>query len=280
MDDKQREILAQSILEVTGVAVNVIIPQNQGLRSSLLVFFEGYGSQEGPRFEIKAHGLKSHKIIATMGIFAAPCIRQMQAANCDQLTLARSLVRELAEKNHTKLVIHHNQTLDSWVVHDTNFSIEITTRVIDDQYSNECVILTATKFMAPLLAAFAELIGYIDLIGVGVGDDEDFTFDMEGQLTLSTILKRERSRRNRLLCLSIHGNQCSVCGSIPEKDYPGLFGIIEIHHIEPISKLLKPRIYDPRTDLIPLCPNCHRAIHRTIPAMHPKQLRAIIKTKK
>ena len=97
-------------------------------------------------------------------------------------------------------------------------------------------------------------------------------------LTVGAIVKkRERSRRNRLLCLAIHGHRCCVCGTIPEDKYPGLTGIIEVHHIEPVSTLLAPKIYDPRTDLIPLCPTCHRAIHRKFPAMPPDELRAIMK---
>ncbi len=277
MDDAQRELIAQTVFEVTGVTINVATPRADGIRASLLAYIDGYSTQEGPRFTIKPHGLKSHQVKAEMGNFAVPCIKQMQAAGLDQLALARSLIRQLAKEPETTVSISPGQTPDDWVVTDNGFSIEIITRVEGDQYSDVAVASTASRFMAPMLASLAELIGYVDPDGEANHDDEDIAFDEEGALTTAVVRKRERSRRNRLLCLAIHGHRCFVCGIIPEEIYPGLTGIIEVHHIEPVSMLSEPKVYDPRTDLIPLCPTCHRAIHRRSPAMQPNELREILK---
>jgi 5-methylcytosine-specific restriction protein A len=277
MDDAKRGLIAQTVLEVTGVAINVTTPRSDGIRASLLAYIDGYGTQEGPLFTIKPHGLRSHKVAAAMGTFSLPCIKQMQGAGSDQLALSRSLIHQLAENPDTTVSIAPDQTLDNWVVTDTGFGIEVVTRVEENQYSDESVASTAAKFMAPMLAALAELIGYVDPDGEDNAEETDMVFDTEGSLTTAVIKKRERSRRNRLLCLAIHGNQCFVCRTIPEEIYPGLTGIIEVHHIEPLSTLSAPKIYDPRTDLVPLCPTCHRAIHRRSPAMLPEQLRAILK---
>lgn len=38
-------------------------------------------------------------------------------------------------------------------------------------------------------------------------------------------------------------------------------GIIEVHHIVPISQIGKEYEVDPINDLVPLCPNCHTALH-------------------
>lgn len=279
MDDKQSSLIAKAVLEVTGVAVNVSIsPSVKGVRQPLLAYINGngYTSQNGPRFAIHAHGLRSHRLTAEMGTFAAPCIKQMQTAGADRLAFARSIIRQIANEPGTQVSISPNQNLDEWVVTDNGFSIEVITRVGDNQYSDENVSTTATKFMAPMLAALAELIGYEEADGDELAENQDIAFDVEGKLTTAIIRKRERSRRNRLLCLAIHGHRCCVCGTIPERTYPGLTGIIEVHHIEPVSTLLAPKIYDPRTDLIPLCPTCHRAIHRKFPAMLPDELRAIM----
>ena len=46
--------------------------------------------------------------------------------------------------------------------------------------------------------------------------------------------------------------------------------------IEPLADLDQPRAYDPSTDLIPLCPNCHRAIHRQTPTLSPDELRELL----
>ena len=39
-------------------------------------------------------------------------------------------------------------------------------------------------------------------------------------------------------------------------------GFIEVHHTEPSSSLSQKKIINPQTDLVPLCSNCHRIIHR------------------
>ena len=91
------------------------------------------------------------------------------------------------------------------------------------------------------------------------------------------ITKRERNPRNRFLCFSIHGEICGVCGFDPKATYgSAISSILEVHHIEPLSEIEKARVYNPRTDLIPLCPNCHRAIHKRKPAFKPDELKHII----
>lgn len=37
---------------------------------------------------------------------------------------------------------------------------------------------------------------------------------------------------------------------------------IEVHHVKPLYDLEKEEIIDPKTDLVCLCSNCHRIIHR------------------
>ena len=131
--------------------------------------------------------------------------------------------------------------------------------------------------MIPLIAAMAELIGY----SIEVEEDEpndDTDGHIDGALTQSVILKRERNPRNRLLCLKIHGEQCGVCGDNPKTIYGNDLGtILEVHHIEPLSEVETPKVYNPREDLIPLCPNCHRAIHKRKPAILPSELKEQLK---
>lgn len=277
MDETQTGLIAKAILDVTGVAVTVTTPKTVGVRSSLFAFIDGYTAQNGPRFTIQPHGLKSHKVTAEMGNFALPCIRLMQSASDDQLALARCLVLQIASRPNTTVTISPDQAPDNWVVTDNGFAIEVITKTSAGQYDNDAVATTAGLFMAPLLAALAELIGYEDPDGEEIPVPNDIPFDVEGALTTAIVQKRERSRRNRMLCIAIHGDRCAVCKMIPEETYPGIPSIIEVHHIEPVSMIAAPKIYDPSTDLIPLCPNCHRAIHRAFPAMLPHDLRHILK---
>jgi 5-methylcytosine-specific restriction protein A len=49
-----------------------------------------------------------------------------------------------------------------------------------------------------------------------------------------------------------------------------------VHHLEPVASLDVPRVYNPATDLIPLCPNCHRAVHSRAPVPYqPEELKRL-----
>jgi 5-methylcytosine-specific restriction protein A len=73
----------------------------------------------------------------------------------------------------------------------------------------------------------------------------------------------ERSPKNRKEAIRIHGISCNACGFNFEKVY-GERGssYIEVHHIKPIHTYEDEQPVDPRTDLITVCSNCHRMIHR------------------
>nr|WP_251132534.1 MULTISPECIES: HNH endonuclease [unclassified Exiguobacterium] len=65
------------------------------------------------------------------------------------------------------------------------------------------------------------------------------------------------------MAIKEHGVICKACGF----DFEAVYGergkeYIEIHHIQQLSGLEEPAEINPRTDLIPLCANCHRMIHR------------------
>ena len=57
---------------------------------------------------------------------------------------------------------------------------------------------------------------------------------------------------------------------------PEFEGKIEVHHIVPISKSGEDYVVDPVNDLVPVCPNCHTAIHsKKNGAYTVEELRAI-----
>jgi hypothetical protein len=61
------------------------------------------------------------------------------------------------------------------------------------------------------------------------------------------------------------------------KDYAD--GYIQIHHIKPLSK--NEGEVDPRTDLVPLCANCHAIAHRRRDTVTPiEELKALIEKAK
>lgn len=98
-----------------------------------------------------------------------------------------------------------------------------------------------------------------------------------------SILSRryERSPQARRECLEANGYSCAVCGFDFERTYGELGrNFIHVHHVKPLSTLGKAYEIDPRTDLVPICPNCHAMIHRTDPARSVEELKKAIALRK
>ena len=95
----------------------------------------------------------------------------------------------------------------------------------------------------------------------------------EGKKMQVLLTKYERNPVNRALCIEQNGCKCKICGFDFERTYGELGrGFIHVHHIIPISKRDGEYVPDPRTDLIPVCPNCHAMLHRTDPPLMPDEL--------
>jgi 5-methylcytosine-specific restriction protein A len=101
---------------------------------------------------------------------------------------------------------------------------------------------------------------------------------VEGAVYNEVVRKYERSRYNRALCLKYYGFMCRGCGDKLEEKY-GPIGsdVIHVHHIVPVSQMNGAYQLNPIKDLIPLCPNCHNIVHRSIP---PLELEALTKMTK
>ena len=85
----------------------------------------------------------------------------------------------------------------------------------------------------------------------------------EGEEIQSFITHYERNPRNRMNAIHLHGTTCMVCGFNFEEVY-GEIGknYIEVHHVNPLSTLDESTIIHPETDLVCVCSNCHRMLHR------------------
>jgi 5-methylcytosine-specific restriction enzyme A len=235
-------------------------------RSGLSFWFENYNRSNGAIFSIRPTGLKRHKVSMGFGAYAAPCIEHIQRrATSDDYTLAYAFTEQLS--NLFDLRINDKKSVTDWKVLS---SLKISViRKVSNQHSLEEISESITLMMIPLVAAMAELIGY--------DHDQEGNSEVEGNIYQSISKRRERNPRNRLLCLSIHGEKCGVCGFTTRNIYGDTFpSILEVHHIEPLAEIDHPKAYDPRTDLIPLCPNCHKAIHKKNPAFTPKELKKMM----
>lgn len=85
----------------------------------------------------------------------------------------------------------------------------------------------------------------------------------EGKVRTVIGTKYERDPRNRTEAIRIHGLKCAVCGF----DFGETYGkagqnYIEVHHIVPLCEKTEAAKVNPETDLVCVCSNCHRMIHR------------------
>jgi 5-methylcytosine-specific restriction protein A len=108
---------------------------------------------------------------------------------------------------------------------------------------------------------------------------ENEEFIKEGNVKYYYGKRYERNPKNRQRAIEIHGCFCSVCNFDFERMY-GEFGknFIEVHHIKPLHEFKGEEVdVNPETDLIPICSNCHRIIHRDVQhLLTVKELRGII----
>lgn len=91
----------------------------------------------------------------------------------------------------------------------------------------------------------------------------------------------ERDKRYRNEAIRIHGLKCQICGFDFNEVYGTLGeGFIEVHHRVPLYSLEQEIIPNPKTDLICVCSNCHRMLHRHKHSIiEPEELREIVKRK-
>lgn len=109
-----------------------------------------------------------------------------------------------------------------------------------------------------------------------------FQSGKEGKKKVYYTTHYERNLQNREEAIKFHGTTCCVCGFNFE-DFYGDYGkgYIEIHHIVPLHSLDEEVTINPKTDLIPLCANCHRIIHRGInKTLTIQELKNIVMNKK
>ncbi|MBR2254745.1 MAG: HNH endonuclease [Candidatus Methanomethylophilaceae archaeon] len=85
----------------------------------------------------------------------------------------------------------------------------------------------------------------------------------EGRRIAYYTTKYERDPENRRRAIQLHGARCMACGFDFEETYGELGrGFIEVHHVKPLYDLKEETVVDPSTDLVCICPNCHRMVHR------------------
>ncbi len=158
------------------------------------------------------------------------------------------------------------------------------TRVESLEVSGRLDVVDENLKLIPVDEIESYLIRFVSLVLLPlIPDDTDIEYGdsseigmPEGAVTKVLVNKYERSPRNRAACLAHYGSSCQGCGfSFAEKYGEIASGYIHVHHLVPISQIGHDYIVNPIEDLIPLCPNCHAAIHLQSPPFNLEQLRTM-----
>ncbi|CAA9369519.1 MAG: hypothetical protein AVDCRST_MAG93-8291, partial [uncultured Chloroflexia bacterium] len=105
--------------------------------------------------------------------------------------------------------------------------------------------------------------------------------DSEGRKRIGLHVSYERSQKNRRTAIEEHGTTCAVCSFNFDEFYGEDYadGYIQVHHLKPLSGYEGE--VDPKTDLRPLCANCHAMAHRRRDAVTSiEELKALIEKAK
>lgn len=253
----KRDLILKELSEGTGAAFTATEDRN-GLRHGLRIWFADFDEKHGPVAELRPFGLKGYQVNLFFGNFSGEVIDQIRNAAQEDVQLARALIGSIQAGIAVEIPGQHKH---DWCILDGSFRIKATIRDQEHPHDDASLILICRDVIVPMMAAMAELIGY-DLIDEQVADETPI---FEGAVLPSVVKRRERNPRNRLLCIRIHGEKCAVCNLEPKAKYGSAGSIIEVHHLEPLAMLAEARPYDPRIDLVPLCPSCHRAAHTRRP---------------
>lgn len=257
--DKQALILRE-VEEGTGASI-LLEEDRSGVQTAIKLWFADLERSHSPVVTLRPTGLRGFKAKLAFGNFAADTIRHMKSADEDAVELARALVASVAKRG-AKVSFSGRHALENWLIDSGHFTIVAEKRDIEDRYNDNSLTETCRELVIPILAAMAELCGYDPIDEV---HPREYETVMEGAVSLAVIRKRERNPRSRLLCLRLYGAICQICKLDPAGQYGDAGHIIEVHHLQPLSELGSPRVYDPAKDLVPLCPNCHRAVHTKRP---------------
>ena len=143
-------------------------------------------------------------------------------------------------------------------------------------------IMSPQKPNEQLLSYILSVIGDIEGDHLDYEEIENPEELIEGAKKTLIVNQYERNPEARRQCIEAHGCYCHVCGLDFGKKYGEIGeGFIHVHHLVPISTIGEGYVVDPVKDLIPVCPNCHAMLHRTVNGhlMSIEELQSVLQSK-
>jgi len=253
---------AELILAVTGIQCLV-----EKTTKGLEIRFKDIPKRAGPVFCLSKSGLKRHSLEVSFGNFSIELVNAIRSRDLECAGRATDFIQLAVSE--PGVLLQFPGDLAGWLTSESLPTLVAERRDLDENSSIDAFLSSLESLVAPVVCGYAELIGYEPLSVLEIRE--------EGELYETVTTRRERDPKNRLLCLRLRGNRCAVCGFSSVLNYGRDIDVIEVHHLEPLSTLDKARHFDPKVDLIPLCPNCHRAAHKRKPNPYaPDELRAML----
>lgn len=121
-----------------------------------------------------------------------------------------------------------------------------------------------------------EWVRHLEQAHVQLAQEVDDHF--EGKRYAISVNAYERDVKARTKSIACHGCYCAVCGFDFEATYGDVGkGVIEVHHITPLSQINQEYEVNPAKDLIPVCSNCHTIIHKRKPPYGINEARRLLK---
>lgn len=177
----------------------------------------------------------------------------------------------IKEVNKPKSTIDDSQFVikgDNYINYGNYMELELLNKLDDDQLDLEFLQDNGLKgnVQGPMtlkepLKSYIQKVLKTNILNL---DNElENTEYVEGKSYVQYGIKYERNQALRNEAIKIHGTTCKVCGFDFKAKYGELGeGFIEIHHLKPMFSINREIKVNPQKDLVPLCSNCHKMIHR------------------
>lgn len=217
----------------------------------------------GQSAETAPHGLQ--RVTLTFGSFSVATIAQIRQASEEDVGLARALVASIPADVDIDL---GEQDREGWLVKDGAFRIISTIRHPEGMDTDTAVTKTCREVIVPIMGR----------------PGRNLSATIWSTKVLTTRPTRGPSSSTISGTSGTRGTGCSVSVSTVSSARHAAWSRGGAMAMPPdrSSKSTTWRHfrcwpYDPATDLVPLCPNCHRAVHTRRPAPIPiGELRAML----
>ncbi len=228
-----------------------------------------------------AIGWKRIELLFVAGSLAGELLEEMRNADESGRLIFNSILDDCSNQGasvHIKVndLNYHTSSAEYWNIRWARFEFGLKCKsLLFDTKTGEIVVEDIYAWIVRFIALVVAILPVEEADGKESEIDQ-FGFS-EGTKQHVWGNRYERDQRNRAAAIAIHGTSCAACGIDFGKFYgPVADGYIHIHHVIPVSKLDATYQLNLKTDLVPLCPNCHAVAHRMDPPLSVSEIKKLL----